>query len=548
MESIGRYKIVGELGRGAMGIVYHAIDPTIGRHVAIKTIRLADASPEERAKLQARLFREARSAGMLSHPGIVTIYDMAQEGDLSYIAMEYVSGPSLEKVMAAGQPIEPARLIRILEQTAAALDYAHGKGIVHRDIKPGNLMLGEDGQTKITDFGIAKITASDRLTQAGLIVGTPSYMSPEQVQGHAIDGRADQYSLCVLAYELLTGELPFPGEHLTTVVYKIVCEEAAPAGRLNPTLGPQVEAVLRRGLAKKPEARYANCTQFASAMTSAFNNTPGWKSSARGSSSLMPTQGGRDQALGTAGGARARALRQRSHSNAPLWIALLGAIVFLIWAAWPFERWIDLPAPPDLPVTAAAPRVVVPPELKPSPMQTGAEAGAPPAAVPAARAEEKPAAPAPAVEPPLRRSPPKPGMQEIVISSNPPGARIVLDERSETGCRTPCAIDASPGKHTITASLEGYPREIRSILVIEGSNDIVLFDMKKKTGGALMVTSTPAGAVVYIDDKRQPQTTPSEISLPPGHYSVTVEKDGQRKTQQVDIREGITVLKVALEP
>ncbi len=565
METIGRYKIVGELGRGAMGVVYHAIDPNIGRHVAIKTIRLADATPEEREKLQARLFREARSAGMLSHPGIVTIYDMAQEGDMSYIAMEYVSGPSLESVMAAGQPVEPERLIRILEQTAAALDYAHGKGIVHRDIKPGNLMLGEGGQTKITDFGIAKITASDRLTQAGLIVGTPSYMSPEQVQGHAIDGRADQYSLSVLAYELLTGELPFSGEHLTTVVYKIVCEEPVPPLLLNATLGPQIESVLRRGLSKKPGARYENCTQLVSAMVTAFNNTKGWKSSARGSSSSMPTIGVQSKAEAAAPRGvrvRRRELRQRSHSNAPLWIALLGTIAFLVWAAWPPERWLAQPPPPELPVTAEAPRVVVPPEPKPSPMKTPGEGDSPLAATPPETAppdsappatetktEEKASRAAQPVEPQSRRAPPPtPGTREIVVSSNPPGARIVLDERTEAGCRTPCAIYAEPGRHTITASLDGYPREIRSILVGEGSNDIVLFDMKKKTGGSLMVTSTPPGAAVFIDNKRQPQPTPSSISLPPGNYSVTVEKDGQRKTQQVDIREGITVLKVTLEP
>jgi serine/threonine-protein kinase len=401
-------------------------------------------------------------------------------------------------------------------------------------------MLGEDGQTKITDFGIAKIAASDRLTQLGLIVGTPSYMPPEQVQGHAIDGRADQYSLAVLAYEMLTGELPFPGEQLTTVVYKIVCEEAAPASRLNPTLGPQIEAVLRRGLSKKPEARYENCSKLVSALTAAFHNTPGWKSSARGASSAMPTLGDRTAGETSRGErVRRRERRHRSHSNAPLWIALLGAAAFLLWAAWPFERWVSEPPPPDLPATAEAPRVVIPLEIKPSPMKP-AEAEAPPPA------ETKPEVQAEA--PPPRRAPPTPGMQEVVVSSNPPGARIVLDQRSETGCRTPCAIEASPGRHTITASLDGYPREIRSIMVTEGSNDVVLFEMKKKTGGSLMVTSTPAGAAVYIDSKRQAQATPSEIALAPGRYSVTVEKDGLRKTQEVDIREGITVLKVALEP
>src|SRR5437899_3133649 len=207
MDRIGRYKIVRELGRGAMGVVYHAIDPNIGRPVAIKTIQLGDGrKPEEQERLRERLFREARSAGILSHPGIVTIYDVEQQGDLAYIAMEYVDGPTLDQLLSGGQPTPPEKLFSILGQTAAALDYAHGKGIVHRDIKPANIMIARDGTAKITDFGIAKITASEQFTMTGSIVGTPHYMSPEQVQGLAVDGRSDQFSLAVIAYEMLTGE------------------------------------------------------------------------------------------------------------------------------------------------------------------------------------------------------------------------------------------------------------------------------------------------------------------------------------------------------
>src|SRR5579864_5154608 len=163
MDRIGRYKIVRELGRGAMGVVYHAIDPNIGRPVAIKTIQLGGGrKPEEQERLRERLFREARSAGSLSHPGIVTIYDVEQQGDLAYIAMEYVDGPTLDQLLSGGQPTPPEKLFSILGQTAAALDYAHGKGIVHRDIKPANIMIAADGTAKIADFGIAKITANDQ--------------------------------------------------------------------------------------------------------------------------------------------------------------------------------------------------------------------------------------------------------------------------------------------------------------------------------------------------------------------------------------------------
>src|SRR5437870_3072504 len=200
MDRIGRYKIVREMGRGAMGVVYHAIDPSIGRPVAIKTIQLGgNRKPEEQERLRERLFREARSAGMLSHPGIVTIYDVAQEGDLAYIAMEYVDGPTLDQVLSGPEPLSPEMMFNVLGQTAVSLDYAHQKGIVHRDIKPANIMIAADNTVKIADFGIAKITAAEQFTMTGSIVGTPHYMSPEQVQGQSVDGRSDQFSLAVIA-------------------------------------------------------------------------------------------------------------------------------------------------------------------------------------------------------------------------------------------------------------------------------------------------------------------------------------------------------------
>ncbi len=278
MDHIGRYQILGEVGRGAMGVVYRALDPTIGREVAIKIIRLSDqANAEQRSQQRDRLFREARSAGILSHPGIVTVYDMAEQDDMAYIAMEYVSGSTLEQILAGKESLAPAFISSVLRQTAAALDYAHHKGIIHRDIKPANIIVTEAGAAKIADFGIAKISAADQLTQTGLIVGTPNYMAPEQVQGKQVDGSADQYSLAVIAFEMLTGEKPFVAEHLTTLVYQIVCEAPPPAQRLNPTLGGQIEAHLRRALSKQKEARFPSCTAMVDALEAGFAATPNWR-------------------------------------------------------------------------------------------------------------------------------------------------------------------------------------------------------------------------------------------------------------------------------
>jgi serine/threonine protein kinase len=293
VDQIGRYRILDELGRGATGVVYRAQDPAIGRTIAIKTIRLSDFTDEsERERLRERLFREAQSAGMLSHPNIVTIYDIAEENGLAYIFMECVDGPPLEKVLnSQDPPLRGDAALTILRQTATALDYAHKKGIVHRDIKPANILIHERTHAKITDFGVAKIM-SQQMTQSGVMMGTPNYMSPEQVQGHAVDGRADQFSLAVIAYEILTGEKPFLADQLPALLFRIVREDPVAPQRLNPTVGPQVEVVLRKALAKSANDRYGTCMEFVDALAGALQSSPGWHPLPRSSAHSMPTMAG----------------------------------------------------------------------------------------------------------------------------------------------------------------------------------------------------------------------------------------------------------------
>ena len=289
MEKIGRYEVVGELGRGAMGVVYRAQDPAIGRTVAIKGIRLADiTTPAERGRLRDRLFREAQSAGILSHPGIVTIYDIQEQDGFAFVFMEFVDGPTLEKLLLSPAPPDKSTILDIIRQTALALDYAHKKGIVHRDIKPANIMIGADGTAKIADFGVAKMQ-SHSMTQSGTILGTPNYMAPEQVQGKPIDGRVDQFALGVIAYEILTGEKPFVGESLPELLFKLVTEEPVAPQRINRTLADAVEAVVRRTLAKDPAQRYPTCLEMATELISACNAKIDWVPMARGAAENLPT-------------------------------------------------------------------------------------------------------------------------------------------------------------------------------------------------------------------------------------------------------------------
>jgi serine/threonine protein kinase len=269
-QRFGRYMVTGELGRGAMGIVYEAFDPLIGRRVAVKVINLQDFADAGKARfLRDRLFREARSAGALSHPGIVVVFDVGQEGDLAFIAMELIEGGSLYQVLASGRKIPRAEAFDILRQAATALDYAHRNGVIHRDIKPANILLDKGVTVKVADFGIAKIASTEGQTLTSAVMGTPSYMSPEQIEVLPSDGRSDQFSLAVVAYELLTGSRPFEADSLPALAHMIVYADRPSARAANPELPAALDVVLHRSLARLPGDRYSSCTEFVTALEDA---------------------------------------------------------------------------------------------------------------------------------------------------------------------------------------------------------------------------------------------------------------------------------------
>ena len=263
MKKIGKYNIQSILGKGAMGIVYRALDPDINRKVAIKTIRFDLASEEtDNEEIMQRFMREAQAAGKLTHPNIITIFDVGREEDLTYIVMQFIEGPSLQRLIAQGEKFSVQDVTKLMESVCGALDYAHQHGIIHRDIKPGNILLDNNKRPYICDFGVARVDTST-LTQSGTAVGTPSYMSPEQVMGKKVDKRSDIFSIGCILYEILAGRRPFEAESITTVIYKIINEEPPALSELKKGLPAGFGKIVGKALAKDANNRYQNCNQLA---------------------------------------------------------------------------------------------------------------------------------------------------------------------------------------------------------------------------------------------------------------------------------------------
>jgi eukaryotic-like serine/threonine-protein kinase len=391
MNKLGKYQIRRTLGKGAMGVVYEGFDPVIERRVAIKTILPSQLGGGESAALMARFKREAQAAGRLNHPGIVAIYeygeDVAQDSGedeatrmvaapapnaaapaqrIAFIAMEFVDGRELRDCFERGQRFPLPEVARIMGETLDALDHAHTQGVVHRDIKPANLILLANGQVKIADFGIAHLEASE-LTQTGAVLGTPSYMSPEQFMGQPVDGRSDLFSCGVMLYQLLTGEKPFTGESTTTIMYKVLREDPVPPSELNLSLAPQLDAVVKKALAKAPAQRFQSGREFAEALHAAVAAQPGSLAGVASAGAALQQPTGVDASAAAHSAMLASVAPPTGRGAAAWWTAgaatcvavLAGAYLLMAPGRPPAAPAAQAPGVANLPVVATAPAVPV---------------------------------------------------------------------------------------------------------------------------------------------------------------------------------------------
>ena len=585
-ESIARYKIERELGKGAMGIVYLATDPTIGRKVALKTMRV-DVQGLEGEELLKRFRNEARAAGVLNHPNLVTIYDAGEIEGLFYIAMECIDGVTLQRRIAERGVLTADEITDIARQVCAGLDYAHSKGVIHRDVKPANIMITPDGTVKIMDFGIAK--AGSGMTSTGHVVGTPNYMSPEQVRGKALDGRSDLFSVGVVLYEMATGERPFTGQNVTTIIYKIVNEHPPAPRDLDATIPGGLSVIIMKALAKAPDERYLNGADLvkdlqnykqigADLPTVMSVEAPPRRAPVPLSDMVPPGPGsGMDTLIPTSGvtpiptmttpvavagtGSSTIATGPASTGSRTAGPASTGA------AAKPAlvgEETVLRPTPG--PQTTA--RKIAPPPPKRSYGAVAAVAGVvlalllagavvrnrrlkqaelpPPVAAPAATTQPAPAEttpPAPATQAPpatvavspkaetpapdtLKPAAGPAGMGELAISSNPDGAAVQIDGRSNPKWVTPMVSPKlKAGHHTVTFSKDGYTPETREIDVAANKTAILAAGLKA-IKATYTVSSDPAGAAILVDGADTGQITPSQISVDPGQHQLTLRKQG----------------------
>ena len=462
-QTLGKYEIRGTLGKGAMGTVYDGWDPAIARRVAIKTVNLpADPDPDTAEEI-ARFRREAQAAGRLTHPNIVAVYDYGETADVAYIVMEFVDGLSLKAPLDKHERFAVADIQRVMDDLLAGLQFSHDRGVVHRDIKPANIMLTWDGQVKIADFGIARIEMSS-MTQAGTMLGTPAYMSPEQFMGQVADARTDVYSAGVVLYQLLTGERPFEGG-LTALMHKVLNTEPPAPSQLAVTAPLALDAVVRRAMAKRPDDRYPSAAAFAAAIRGALAapspppqdepeatlvRAPVARPAQPPSRPVAPTQAARTQAAHPPAAPRQAApsvpaaAPSAGRARAPLLIGLgVAAVLALGAGGWfllgPAPR---APSPPEGAAAGSAPPAAMPAALSAAPAQA-----APPASLDAA----------PQATPAISLPPPTPAPFRVV--AGPGCGRFAARAHPGAGGRDgpgPTDTAGEPGAGGNPASLHGF--------------------------------------------------------------------------------------------
>ncbi|MGH9491969.1 MAG: protein kinase domain-containing protein [Terriglobales bacterium] len=559
IDHVGRYKIIGEVGKGAMGVVYKATDPTIGRTVALKTMRV-DVHGIEAEEMLQRFRNEAKAAGVMNHGNIVTIYDAGEQDGLFYIAMECIEGVTLHRLLADRRVIAVENVVEYSRQVCAGLDYAHSHGVVHRDVKPANLMIEANGTVKIMDFGIAKAGGAG-MTTAGQVLGTPNYMSPEQVKGRPLDGRSDLFSFGVILYEMVTGEKPFTGQNVTTIVYKIVHENPIPPRDLDVTIHPGLSWIITKALAKSPDERF----QTGAELVKALQNYKAYGPSGEPTASVTTrATASADTAQAAAMAPGAKAAKEKPAGVLAKWqpqletafptlakrpmYAATGLMV-LVLAVAGFAYYRHLAATPVEPPAqqqpaAAAPQTTSPPASEPQASQTGGsqpavgEAASQPSSTTAEPVskppEEHPTAPVKGRSQPTRvTSTPitpgrkvAPGSGELRLTSYPPGAQVQIDGWTEPKWITPFnSPSMSAGAHTVIFSKGGYITQRQTVEVAAGRSLTVHAQMSTAVS-TLSVSSDPAGASILVDGKETGRLTPAKISVEKGEHKIIVRKQG----------------------
>jgi serine/threonine protein kinase len=570
LTKTGRYQIVGELGRGSMGIVYQGYDPIIGRTVAIKTMITEGQSPQEFHEYKARFQREAQAAGILTHPNIITVYDFGEDNGILYLAMEFLEGKSLEKLAEEQNVLPVETILPIYDQVCSALDFAHQNGIVHRDVKPANIMILRNGIVKMTDFGIAKMMSMG-MTQAGQILGTPNYMSPEQVKGRQVDGRSDIFSLGVILYELVTGEKPFGGQNITTVIYKIINENPIPPRELDGTIHSGLNYVIAKALAKNPDERYQSCRELAEDLrnykTLGSAATPQGTVVLKVAPIIAPPPPRAIPPAPPEAPPPAPALRQplpepnpqgppQSVAETPIasslniqvippahprsqeipqitWVlgALLVVAVLVMTGYFVVvHRQNQTLRQSPNPVVASTPgSQQTPPPAVPVTVPAAApttEATTPTQQPPEVKAPETPAKPAvtPRQELSHAHAPvSKAGL--LLVSSNITGAKITIDGRSDASWVTPYTIlDLPAGTHNVLISKAGYEDFQQSVTIEGGQTSSVMGNLSTPIG-EIDITTTPSGVEVLIDGKSY-GPSPVRTTVAAGEHTYTVKRPG----------------------